>query len=86
MKSVKIIFLFLSVLLVFILIFYIIDTQVSLKYEIYEYRILFDDKFVPTERAEDYLLRVVRVLKFFLYYVLATILLIIISFFLKMKE
>ncbi len=85
MKFIKLVYLIVSIGVVLILILSIMDNYVSLKYEIYEYRILFDKNNIPTERAEGYLLRVISILKFFLYYVLTTILLIIISLFHKKK-
>ena len=85
MRYIKLVYLFVSIGVVLLLILCIVDNYVSLKYEIYEYRILFDKNNIPTERAEGYLLRVISILKFFLYYVLTTILLIIISFIRKKK-
>ena len=86
MKIVKVIYLILSIILVLFLVFNIVDSYVSLKYEIYEYRILFNKEFVPTERAEEYILRLIRTLKFFLYYVLITVVLIIMSFIQQRKN
>ena len=85
MKTIKIIYIIFSILLALFLIFCIVDNTVSLKYEIYEYRIVFDKEFVPTERAEDYLLRAISALKFFLYYVLVNVLLMIVPFCKKKK-
>lgn len=76
MKVVKIVFLVISVLLAFLLMWSIIDTRVSLKYEIDE----LSRETVSRSLARGYILEIISTLRVFLFYVLTTVVYLSISF------
>lgn len=76
MKIAKIVFLVISVLLAFLLMWNIIDTRVSLKYEIDEVR----GETVHIDLARGYILEIISTLRVFLFYVLTTVVYLSISF------
>jgi uncharacterized protein YggT (Ycf19 family) len=81
MKWIRIIFLIVSIVLSLIIIYAIINSWVSYKYEIEE---SFNDK-VDIQWASGYLLSLIECLKYFLYYVIVTIIYLLISMFSKKK-
>lgn len=78
MKIAKIVFLVISVLLAFLLMWSIINTRVSLKYEIDEVRYLGET--VHIDLARGYILQIISTLRVFLFYVLTTVVYLSISF------
>lgn len=76
MKIAKIVFLVISVLLAFLLMWNIIDTRVSLKYEIDE----LSRETVSRSLARGYILEIISTLRVFLFYVLTTVVYLSISF------
>lgn len=78
MKIAKIVFLVTSVLLAFLLMWSIINTRVSLKYEIDEVRCFGET--VHIDLARGYILQIISTLRVFLFYVLTTVVYLSISF------
>ena len=76
MKFLKAIFLLLSILLIFLIGYSIINTYVSLKYEIDVYG---QNGLSPIGIARDYVLQLISTLKFFLCYVIVNVILIFLS-------
>lgn len=72
MKIVKIIYVVISLLLVLLLAFSVVNMTVSLKYEIEERAAMGMDA-IPLEWGRKYLLTVIDTYRFFLYYVLLSI-------------
>ena len=72
MKIVKIIYVVISLLLVLLLAFSVVNMTVSLKYEIEERAAMGIDA-IPLEWGRKYLLTVIDTYRFFLYYVLLSI-------------
>lgn len=83
MKIVKILFILASILLAFFLGYAILNTYVSLKYEIDEIRWLTDK--VHIDIAEEYLKGQIGILQSFLFYVFINVILWIISLFVRNK-
>lgn len=71
MKRTKIIFLVASIIVLCIVIFYIINTKVSLKYEIEEIRYMTNT--VNIDLAKQYLLEQIKLLQYFGIYIFVNI-------------
>ena len=81
MRKFNIIFLISSIVLVFVLLYSLLNTVVSIKYEIDEVRCLSNS--VHIDAAESYLRGQITLLKYFIYYVLITIVFVMIYLFKK---
>ena len=81
MKIAKTIYLIVSILLLSLLIFNIINTTISIKYEIDEVRWFTDE--INIDRAREYLYGQIEILHYFLYYVLVNVLFLIVSIYKK---
>ena len=81
MKITKTIYLIVSILLLSLLIFNIINTTISIKYEIDEVRWFTDE--INIDRAREYLYGQIEILHYFLYYVLVNVLFLIVSIYKK---
>ena len=81
MKITKTIYLIVSILLLSLLIFNIINTTICIKYEIDEVRWFTDE--INIDRAREYLYGQIEILHYFLYYVLVNVLFLIVSIYKK---
>lgn len=81
MKIFKTIYIIFSILLLSLLIFNIINTTISIKYEIDEVRWFTDE--INIDKAKEYLCGQIEILHYFLYYVLLNIVFLIISIYKK---